>query len=302
MYDVCVIGGGPAGMTAALYSLRAGRKTLIFEEKMFGGQMAETSVIENMPGSPDAEGWELAMRFSQQVEAMEPEVSYERAVKLEPREDGTVTICTQTQCIDTRKVILAMGVKRRRLGVPGEDKYAGRGVGWCAVCDGAFFRGQNVAVVGGGNTALEDALYLAALCPKVYLLVRKDSFTGQEVLQARVKQQENIEVLFETEAREIVGDNKVTGIRINQKGQEKLLEVGGVFVAIGLSPETALYEGVVETDSSGYIVAGEDCRTSVSGIFAAGDVRTKEIRQIVTALADGAVAAELAGRELQMEK
>lgn len=301
MYDVAVIGGGPAGMTAALYSLRAGRKTLIFEEKMFGGQMAETSVIENMPGSPDAEGWELAMRFSQQMEALEPEICYERAVKLEPKGDH-ITICTESSCIDAKKVILSMGVKRRRLGVPGEDRLSGRGVGWCAVCDGAFFRGQNVAVVGGGNTALEDALYLSELCPTVYLLVRRNELQGQQVLQQRVLQKENIKILFETNVKEIQGDNKVSGLLVNEKGEEKTLDVSGVFVAIGLSPDKSLYEGVADTDPAGYIVAGEDCRTSVPGLFAAGDIRTKEIRQIVTALADGAVAAEIAGRELQMGK
>lgn len=301
MYDVAVIGGGPAGMTAALYSLRAGRKTLIFEEKMFGGQMAETSVIENMPGSPDAEGWELAMRFSQQMEALEPEICYERAVKLEPHEDH-ITICTETSCIDAKKVILSMGVKRRRLGVPGEDRLSGRGVGWCAVCDGAFFRGQNVAVVGGGNTALEDALYLSELCPAVYLLVRRNELQGQQVLQQRVLQKENVKILYETTVQEIQGENKVSGLLVKEKGEEKTLDVSGVFVAIGLSPDKSLYEGVAETDPAGYIVAGEDCRTSVAGLFAAGDIRTKEIRQIVTALADGAVAAEIAGRELQMGK
>lgn len=299
MYDICVIGGGPAGMTAALYSLRAGRKTIIFEEKMFGGQMAETPVIENMPGSPDAQGWELAMRFSGQVEAMEPEVTYEKAVKLQPQHDGSVVICTESGCVAAKKVILAMGVSRRRLNVPGEDRLAGRGVGWCAVCDGALYRGQPVAVVGGGNTALEDALYLSGICPKVYLLVRKKDLQGQQVLQQRVRQQENIEILLETQVMEILGEDKVSGVAISHAGSSETLTVGGVFVAIGLRPDPGLYGSVVETDASGYIVAGEDCRTSVPGIFAAGDIRTKEIRQIVTAISDGAVAAEIAGRELR---
>lgn len=299
MYDICVIGGGPAGMTAALYSLRAGRSTVIFEEKMFGGQMAETAVIENMPGSPDAQGWELAMRFSQQVEAMEPVVTYEKAVQLQPQADGTVVVCTESGCVAAKKVILAMGVARRKLGVPGEARLAGRGVGWCAVCDGALYRGKPVAVVGGGNTALEDALYLSGICPKVYLLVRKDGLQGQQVLQERVRQQENIEILLETQVTEILGDSRVSGIAISRAGHNEILEVGGVFVAIGLSPDSALYGDVVETDASGYILAGEDCRTSVPGIFAAGDIRSKEIRQIVTAISDGAIAAELAGRELR---
>ncbi len=301
MYDVCVIGGGPAGMTAALYSLRAGRKTLIFEEKLFGGQMAETEVIENMPGSPNAAGWELAMTFSGQVEALNPEVTYEKVVALKPME-GYTAICTENGCVESKKVILAMGVKRRKLGVPGEGRLSGRGVGWCAVCDGAFFRNQTVAVIGGGNTALEDALYLSGICEKVYLVVRKNALQGQQVLQERVLGRENIEILFETQVREIQGDDAVSGILVSGGRAEKTIPVSGVFVAIGLSPDKGLYEGVMDTDQGGYIVAGEDCRTSVPGIFAAGDVRTKEIRQIVTAIADGAVAAEMAGRELQVGK
>ena len=298
MYDICVIGGGPAGLTAALYSLRAGRSTLLMEEKNFGGQMAETGVIENMPGSPDAEGWELAMRFGQQVEQLGVSTAFEKATRLEPQGDH-LRICTDGEvCYEARRVILAMGVRRRRLNVPGEDRLAGHGVGWCAVCDGAFFRGQTVAVVGGGNTALEDALYLSGLCKKVYLLVRGDSFRGQAALIQRVTTQENIEVRFQTQLTEILGEDKVSGITVAQAGHAETISLSGVFIAIGLSPDTSLYGEVVEIDSNGYIIAGEDCRTSVPGIFAAGDLRTKEIRQIVTALADGAVAAELAGREL----
>lgn len=300
MYDVCIIGGGPAGMTAALYSLRAGRKTIIFEEKMFGGQMAETDVIENMPGSPNAQGWELAMRFSQQVEALHPEITYERVVKLEERQDGGVNVCTQSGCVVAKKVILAMGVSRRRLNVPGEDRLAGRGVGWCAVCDGGLFRGKTVAVVGGGNTALEDALYLSGVAEKVYLVVRKKEFQGQQVLQKRVLERENIHVLMETSVQEIRGDSRVEEILVSQNGQKQRIPVSGVFVAIGLSPDAAIYKDAVKTDEAGYILAGEDCKTSMAGVFAAGDIRAKEIRQIVTAISDGAVAAEIAGRELNM--
>ncbi len=299
MYDICIIGGGPAGLTAALYSARAGRSTLILEEKTYGGQMAETSVIENMPGSPDAEGWELTMRFAQQVTDMKVETIYEKASRLEPQGDYVRITTESGQTVEARRVILAMGVRRRHLEVPGESRLSGRGVGFCAVCDGAFFRGQDVAVVGGGNTALEDALYLSGICSHVYLLVRRDSFRGQESLIERVRQRENIEVLFETQVKEILGEQKVSGVTILQKGVERTIPLAGVFVAIGLSPAPELYQDVVETTPEGYIVAGEDCRTSCPGIFAAGDIRRKEIRQIVTALGDGAVAAELAGRELQ---
>ena len=268
------------------------------EEKTFGGQMAETSVIENMPGSPDAQGWELAMRFGQQVEQLGVSTAFEKATRLEPQGDH-LRICTDSDvCYEARRVILAMGVRRRHLNVPGEDRLAGHGVGWCAVCDGAFFRGQEVAVVGGGNTALEDALYLSGICKTVHLLVRKNEFRGQAALVQRVTEKDNIKVRFQTEVTEILGDSKVSGVTVTRDGVMETIPLSGVFIAIGLSPDTSLYGDLVETDPSGYIVAGEDCRTSVPGIFAAGDIRTKEIRQIVTALSDGAVAAELAGREL----
>lgn len=298
-YDILIIGGGPAGLTAALYSARAGRRTLLLEEKTYGGQMAETSIIENMPGSPDAEGWELTMRFAQQVQALQVETLYEKAQELIPVSGGVQVKTESGHIVTAKKLILAMGVRRRRLGVPGEDRLAGKGVGWCAVCDGAFFRGREVAVVGGGNTALEDALYLAGICKTVYLLVRKSSFRGQETLAQRVQGKENIEILWETQVQEIHGETAVTGLTVSQQGTPRDIPVSGVFIAIGLSPAPELYAPIVETTPEGYIVAGEDCRTSAPNIFAAGDIRKKEIRQIVTALSDGAVAAELAGRELQ---
>ena len=299
MYDICIIGGGPAGLTAALYSARAGRSTVIVEEKFYGGQMAETSVIENMPGSPDAAGWELTMRFAQQVTDMQVEAVYEKASKLSPGPDQTEITTDSGRKISARRVILAMGVRRRHLGVPGEDRLTGHGVGFCAVCDGAFFRDRDVAVVGGGNTALEDALYLSGICRRVYLLVRGAQFRGQETLAQRVAQKENIQVLLETQVTEILGDDTVSGICIRRQDQPETIPLSGVFVAIGLRPEDALYRDILEVSPEGYVAAGEDCRTSCPGIFAAGDIRTKEIRQIVTALGDGAVAAELAGRELQ---
>lgn len=299
MYDICVIGGGPAGLTAALYSLRAGRSTLLMEQKNYGGQMAETGIIENMPGSPDAQGWELAMRFGQQVEELGMQTAFERAVRLEPH-DSYLRICTDGDvCYEARRVILAMGVRRRRLSIPGELSLSGRGVSWCAVCDGAFFRGKDVAVVGGGNTALEDALYLSSVCRSVTVLVRGEHFRGQMPLAKRLYEKENVTVRFGTEVLEIHGTDKVTGITLSHAGTAEALPIDGVFVAIGSQPDTALYGELVDTDEDGYIIAGEDCRSSVPGIFVAGDLRTKEIRQIVTALSDGAVAAEQAGRELR---
>lgn len=301
MYDICIIGGGPAGMTAALYSARAGRSTVVLEEKTFGGQMGETSMIENMPGVPNVEGWDLAMRLSQQVEELGVETVYERAAKIEPMEDRVKVRTESGTEIEARRLIIAIGVKRRRLGVPGEDRLSGRGISFCAVCDGAFFRKQDVAVVGGGNTALEDALYLSGVCNHVYLIVRKDYFRGQDALQKRVRENEKIEVLFETRITQVHGEDKVSSVTIDEKGNQRELPLGGVFVAIGLSPDPALYQDVVDCTPEGYILTDENMRTSHPRIYAAGDIRKKEIRQIVTALGDGATAAEIAGRDMQMQ-
>jgi len=297
MVDICIIGGGPAGMTSALYSARAGRSTLVLEEKTYGGQMAETSMIENMPGSPNAEGWELTMRFSQQVMDLGVETVFEKAERIESLGDHVKVTTSGGKEIEAKRLIVATGVKRRRLGVPGEDRLTGRGISFCAVCDGAFFRNKQVAVVGGGNTALEDALYLAGVCNKVYLVVRKDYCRGQETLQQRVRETENIEILYLSRITAVHGEEKVSSVTIETAGQSRELALDGVFVAIGLDPEASVFQDLVETDG-GYIVTDESMRTSDPLIYAAGDIRRKEIRQIVTALGDGAIAAEMAGRSL----
>ena len=297
MYDILIIGGGPGGMTAALYSARAGRKTAILEEKVFGGQMGETSLIENMPGVPNVEGWDLAMRLSQQVMELPVDMIYEKAEKLEPAQDHVTVTTSGGKVLEAKRVIIAIGVKRRKMGVPGEEALIGHGIGFCAVCDGSFYRGKDVAVVGGGNTALEDALYLSGVCRQVYLIVRKDYFRGQQALQQRVAEKENLWVLFKTRITEVHGTEKVTGVTLDRDGAPEELPLDGVFVAIGLDPDDSLYRGVVDTEG-GYVVTDENMQTSCPLIYAVGDIRKKEIRQIVTALGDGATAAEMAGRSL----
>ena len=295
MYDLIIIGAGPAGLTAAVYGLRAGLRVLVLEEQAPGGQLALTPEVENYPSWPKISGWELAARIQEQAVAAGAEIRSEPAAGLRKTESGWA-VDTAAATYDCRSVIVANGAKRRKLGCPGEAEFTGRGVSYCAVCDGAFFRGRTVCVVGGGNTAMEDALYLAEICPKVYLIHRRDSFRGEQKLQKAVAASERIEVLWNTTVEAVEGEGRVQRVRL-AGGHAGMLDTDGVFVAVGLAPDNQRFAGVLNLEN-GYIQAGEDCRTSASGVFAAGDTRTKEIRQILTAAADGAVAATLAAAEL----
>lgn len=291
-YDFVIIGGGPAGLTAAVYGLRAGRSVLILEEQMTGGQLTLTPEVENYPSWPKISGWELAAKIAEQATAAGAELRTEPVTALETA-DGKHTVVTTQGRYEAGVVIVANGAKRRKLGCPGEAALTGRGVSYCAVCDGAFFRNRTVCVVGGGNTALEDALYLAKVCEKVYLIHRRDCFRGEQKLQDAVHHSEKIEILWNSAVEAIEGASRVELVRLSGDHAGSL-NVDGVFVAIGLAPDNERFAPVLELDEGGYIRAGEDCRTSVPGVFAAGDTRTKEVRQILTAAADGAVAATLA--------
>lgn len=295
-YDFVIIGGGPAGLTAAVYGLRAGRTVLILEEQMTGGQLTLTPEVENYPSWQKISGWELAGKIADQAYAAGAEIRTEPVLALETA-DGKHTVVTANGRYEAGVVIVANGAKRRKLGCPGEAELTGRGVSYCAVCDGAFFRNRTVCVVGGGNTALEDALYLAKVCEKVYLIHRRDSFRGEKKLQEAVLHSEKIEILWNTAVEAVEGENKVERVKLSGDHAGELA-VDGVFVAIGLAPDNERFAPVLELDQGGYIRAGEDCRTSVPGIYAAGDTRTKEVRQILTAAADGAVAATLASNWL----
>ena len=295
-YDFVIIGGGPAGLTAAVYGLRAGRTVLILEEQMTGGQLTLTPEVENYPSWQKISGWELAGKIADQAAAAGAEIRTEQVTALETV-DGKHTVVTESGRYEAGVVIVANGAKRRKLGCPGEAELTGRGVSYCAVCDGAFFRNRTVCVVGGGNTALEDALYLAKVCKKVYLIHRRDSFRGEKKLQEAVLHSEKIEILWTTAVEAVEGEFKVERVRLGGDHAGELA-VDGVFVAIGLAPDNQRFVPVLDLDEGGYIRAGEDCRTNVPGIYAAGDTRTKEVRQILTAAADGAVAATLAAARL----
>lgn len=292
VYDVIIIGSGPAGLAAAIYGKRARLRTLVIEKQpMSGGQILNTYEVDNYPGLPGIGGFELGQKFREHAEKMETEFVTAEVTGI-AEEEEIKRVLTDKGEYETKTIILATGANHRKLGVPGEEELGGMGVSYCATCDGAFFRGRTVAVVGGGDVALEDALFLARACKKVYLIHRRNEFRGAKVLQEQVAQAENIEVIWDTVVEEIKGDGQVQALALFDKKKEEKSElpVDGVFIAVGIEPNTAQIEDAVELDEGGYIIAGENTKTSVQGIFAAGDVRTKPLRQVVTAAADGANA------------
>ena len=295
-YDVAIIGEGPAGMTAAIYATRAGLSTLVVEKMFPGGQMGETPEIDNYPGFENISGFELAAKMSAQAKKLGADSKRADVLDFEFEEDNN-TVKTSAGDINARTVILALGASHRHLGVVGEEKYRGLGVSYCATCDGNFFRGRDVCVVGGGNTALEDALYLANICNKVYLIHRRDAFRGFETLAQKVSATENITLVLNSTVEEISGNEKVDTVSVKNKltGEITHLSVSGCFIAIGTSPNTELLHDKINLTESGHIDAGENTLTSLPGVFAAGDIRSKISYQIVTACADGAVAAHMAG-------
>ncbi len=292
MYDIGIVGGGIAGMTAAIYGLRAGKRVLLLEGTGFGGQMTLTSHIENYPGIKNVTGNELAQSLKAQVEDLGAEIKKVTVKEILEGEEGKALVTEKEEFL-CKTVILATGQSHRKLQVPGEEKYAGMGVSYCAVCDGAFFKGMDVAVVGGGSTALEDAAYLANHCKKVYLIHRRDAFRGEDYLVQRLREKENVEFILNSTVEEIGGSFAVEEIKLRNvlTKEESKLSVEGIFIAIGQIPGNEKYSKLVKLDEQGYIVAGEDCKTTREGIFAAGDCRTKNIRQLITAAADGAIAA-----------
>lgn len=292
--DVVIIGGGIAGLTAALYTQRAGHDCVVIEKNVCGGQIVQSGEVENYPGIKSTDGPSIAMTLWEQATAQGAEVIFDAAVSLELDEeiDKKMVLLSNGEVIYAKTVIWAGGAKHRKLGCKGEDEFSGRGVSYCATCDGAFYRGKTAAIVGGGNTALEDALFLSRICEKVYLIHRRDTFRGEAVLAEAVKKQENIELILNANVTEITGDKKVSGARIALgDGSEREIEISGIFIAVGVVPDTEMLRGLVELDEAGYVVAGEDCKTNVDGIFVAGDCRTKALRQLVTAACDGANAA-----------
>lgn len=289
IYDLMIIGGGPAGLSAGLYAARARLSAAVLTDG--GGQVTSTSEIENYLGIENIDGFELDRLFTEHAVKMGAKIIRGRAEALS--DGGEIkTIKTRDGELSARAVILAMGATHRELGLESERRLFGSGVSYCATCDGAFFRGKDVAIVGGGNTALEDALYLANVCRTVYLVHRRDAFRGEKALADRVRQKENIKIQYDSAVSKIRGESAVSSVLLEntKTGAQQELPVSAVFVAIGLIPENEIFSRQLPLDDNGYFVAGEDCKTLLEGVFVAGDCRSKLLRQIITAAADGAVA------------
>ena len=293
MYDLIIIGSGPAGLSAAIYGKRAGLDTLVIEKNpMSGGQVLTTYEVDNYLGMPGINGFDMGMQFRAHADKLG--VAFKEAEVESVEDRGSYKIVkTKEEALETKTMLLASGAEHAKLGVPGEEAFAGKGVSYCATCDGAFFRGKNTAVVGGGDVALEDAIYLSRICRKVYLIHRRDELRGAKILQEELKQIPNITVLYSHAVTKIQGEDAVEALVVKdlKTGEESSLEVSGVFIAVGIHPNTALLENIAARDEAGYILAGEDGVTDRPGIFVAGDTRKKPLRQIVTAVADGANAA-----------
>ena len=300
--DVAIIGAGPGGMTAAVYAGRAGLKTVVFERATVGGQMAYTNELENFPGFEKTTGFDLAMLLDKQMRAFNATYVNEDIKEIKKSGDN-FEITTSNGTYTALTVILALGASPRNLGLESEKRLRGSGVSYCATCDGNFYRGTDVAVVGGGNTAFEDALFLANLCKKVYIIHRRDEFRAEKILQDRVVKTENIEIIANSVPVEITGKFEVDGIRIENKDKEtRDIPVQGVFVAIGTVPNSDIVKDFVDLDNYGYIKTNKDMETSVHGVYAIGDVRDTVLRQVITACADGAIAAQSAGRVVTEKK
>jgi len=290
--DVIIVGAGTAGLSAAIYAARAGKSVIVFEGKMYGGQIVNTPEVENYPGIKNISGFDFATSLYEQAKSHGVKVVMQNVTAIE--NDGAIKkVVTPKDTYAAKSVILATGAVSRKLGLPHENEWVGAGVSYCATCDGNFYRGKTVAVNGGGNTALEDAIYLSGICEKVYVIHRRDEFRGEGHFVETLKNKDNVEFILDSTISELRGDGRLESLIIKNKKTEEETElpVNGLFVAIGQIPLNSAFADVVELDDAGYIVAGEDTKTSADGIFAAGDGRTKKVRQLVTAAGDGAIAA-----------
>jgi thioredoxin reductase (NADPH) len=292
MYDLIIIGSGPAGLSAAIYAQRAMLNTLVIEKSvMSGGQVLNTYEVDNYPGHKGINGFDLGIKFREHADELGAIFIEEEVKKIELNEQIKKVI-TEKETYEAKTIIIATGARYRKLEIPGEAEFSGLGVSYCATCDGAFFRNKTTCVVGGGDVAVEDAIFLARMCKKVYVIHRRDEFRAAKSLQEKLFSLENVEVIWDNKVNQIKGDGQVNEIVIEnvKTKEEQVIDTDGIFVAVGIIPNSDEFEGVVAMNEQKYIIAGEECNTNIEGIFAAGDIRTKMLRQIVTATSDGANA------------
>lgn len=302
-FDLIIIGSGPAGLAAAIYAARAELSFAVIERSpVSGGQVLLTYEVDNYPGLPGISGSALSEEFRKHCDKLGCRFIVDEVEKITRNSDKTFTIkCEETGEIHTKTLIACTGASHKSLGVPGEEELAGMGVSYCATCDGSFFKGRDVAVIGGGDVAVEDAIYLSRICRKVYLIHRRDEFRAARTLVTRARGLDNIEFVLSSAVEEIVGEDEVTAVRVKdlKSGKTSSIEVGGVFIAVGIAPNSELFGELAELNDAGFIITDDECATAVPGMYAAGDVRTKSLRQIITAAADGAVAVTGAIKYLQ---
>lgn len=299
MYDVIIIGGGPAGITAGIYCKRANLKTIIFEKDTIGGQIASSPLVENFPGTKSISGSELANNLYEQAESLEIPIEIEEVTNIKPGKIKTVTTdCGEYQ---TKAIIIATGSKYRLLGLPNEEDFIGNGISFCTSCDGAFYKNKDVAVIGGANTAVTNAIYLSNICHKVYLIYRGNKLKCEKVLQDKLTTKNNIEVIYNTNVIELFGSDELENIKIKDDTEERILNISGMFLSIGMNAQTDIVKDILPLNEQNYILS-EDCNTKEDGIFVAGDCRTKELRQLTTAMSDGAIAATNAIKYIENNK
>ena len=298
MYDIIIVGAGPAGLTAAIYARRANKKVLVLEANTYGGQIINTKTIENYPVNPGISGFDFATKLYNQTKDLGAEIKFEKVTDITETE-----VITTKETYKTKTIILATGADNRKLKLENEDKLTGKGISCCATCDGAFYKNKIVAVNGGGNTALEDAIYLSDLAETVYLIHRREEFKAEEILINQMKEKKNIKTIMNTTITKINGENKLESIELTNNNKEtQTLNIDGLFIAVGQVPETENFKKLININEQGYVIANENCKTNIKNIFVAGDNRTKNLRQLVTATSDGAIAATAAIKYINENK
>ena len=296
MYDIIIIGAGPSGMSAALYALRANKKVLLLEKECFGGQIINASNIENYPALPNVSGYDFATNLYNQIKSLGVILKYEEVLEVTDKKE----VITIKDTYKGKNIIIATGLKKRKLNLENEDKLLGSGISYCATCDGNFYKNKNVAVVGGGNTALEDALYLSNIASKVYLIHRRDNFRGEKKLISEVKEKNNIELILNSNITKIIGEDNLNSIEItDNRNNISKLEIDGLFIAIGNIPDNNRFKNIIDLDENGYIIANANLKTKTDNIYVAGDTRVKTLRQLVTATSDGAIAVTEITKEME---